>query len=175
MALKSAGKVGELEREAKAAAAITCDVGSCKNRATTVFEKRNVCESCRADMRHEEARKFCESRGLRTVDEMRAYCRDQAKKFGRGPTFEDWAKNITQKTVDIAERMWGSDNDLLTRLRAEGAIDGRNKLIPAEARAVAKAAYLAERARQVVAAQAEIAAMAAAREPGADDEEAARA
>lgn len=168
-------KVQKLEREAAASAQqaqlMPCGRGGCKNPARTKFNGRWLCFDCRNDLKSEESRKFCEAKGLRTVDEMRAYCRDTARKIGQGVSFETWAKNITQKTVDIIARGGArSDEACLERLRAAGAIDGRSRVIPQDARAVAKAAYLAERARLIVQTEEELRARAAQREPGSDDE-----
>lgn len=109
-----------------------------------------LCFSCEADLRHEESRKFCEANGLRTIDEMREFCKQKARTFGHH-TFERWCDGMTQRTVDIIERMDGTDSKTLERLRDAGVIDGRNKLIPlGEAREIAKEARMRERAKAIV-------------------------
>lgn len=146
-------KVQQLERDAAAAAQriplMPCGRGGCKNPAQTKFNDRWLCFGCRNDLKSEESRKFCEAKGLRTIDEKREYCKSLARTFGRGPTFEEWAQRMTQHTVDLIERMDGDRSKTLERLRAAGVIDGRNKLIPLEARKIAADAYAADRARLI--------------------------
>lgn len=126
---------------------VKCD--RCPNAARNRVGDRNLCLTCQDDIRHEEARKFCEQHGLKTVDEMREFCRVQARTFGR-PSFETWAANMKQKTVDLIAIMDGPESKTLDRLKDAGVIDGRNKIIPAgEAREIAKQARRAERARVI--------------------------
>lgn len=106
------------------------------------------CANCDARIRHEKSEARCRELGLVTVEDKRAYCLRMAKSFGRGPSFETWARNITQRTVDlIALQAAGTQDTCLERLRSVGAIDGRNKLIPVgEAREIAAEAYRMEKA-----------------------------
>lgn len=122
---------------------------------------RLICGDCEAAERQAGSKKFCEEHGLVTREDMVAFCKKRSRSFGGGPSFETWTKNMTQGTVDIIERMDGQQSKALDRLRVAGVIDGRNKLIPLEARKTAAEAHAAERARLVVQAQAEL----AAREP----------
>ena len=150
MARLKPGQVAKLEREAaQQIALMPCGRGGCKNPARTKFADRWVCFACRDDLHAEESKKACEAKGLRTVDEMRDYCKRMARTFGR-PSFDTWAKNMRQETVDLIERIDGQDSKSLERLRAAGVIDGRNKLIPLDARVTAAKAYRAERARLIV-------------------------
>lgn len=138
---------------------------------------KNLCLACEQRVRLAEAREFCKSKGLDTVEKQRDYCRRLARSFGHRPTaggFQRWADTITQHTVDWMLRMGTkSDEQAIERLRAAGAIDGRNRVIPKEARAVAADAYRAERARQIAKVQEELAELARrypAAEPTAEDE-----
>jgi hypothetical protein len=138
------GKVAALEREAATAQQIPllpCGRGGCKNPAKVKVAERWVCFACRDELRSDESQKFCESKGLRTIDEKRDYCKRMARSFGRSLSFEGWAKAIKQEAVDFLARDDSTGSrEALERLKAEGAIDGRNKVIPLEARAVAKEA-----------------------------------
>jgi hypothetical protein len=132
-----------------------CRSVGCEQRVRT---GRAHCEACEVEQRHRESEAFCREHGLTTIEEKRAYCARMAKRFAP-PSFERWAATITQKTVDIIERLSGKDVDrTLERLRAAGAIDGRNKVIPTEARATAAEAYRAERARRICEVEAALAA-----------------
>lgn len=127
-----------------------CDGAGCLQAAFSRVGASNLCLECQAAERRKVSEQFCAERGLDTVEAKREFCKTLARKFGRGPSFEEWARSITQKTVDIIERMGGKDVErTLDRLRAAGAIDGRNKVIPMEAREVAAAAHRAERARLI--------------------------
>lgn len=138
-----------------AAPAAFCATVGCEQRC---MPGHRLCGSCEVEQRHRESEAFCREHGLTTVEEKRAYCARMARRFAP-PSFERWAATITQKTVDIIERLGGKDVDrTLERLRAAGAIDGRNKVIPPEARATAAEAYRAERARQICEMQAALAA-----------------
>lgn len=129
---------------------VYCATVGCEQPARRGF---NLCEPCETEQRQRASTAFCESQGLRTVEAKREYCKRLARSFGRGPSFETWAKNLTQSTVDLIERMDGRDSKSLERLRGAGVIDGRNKLIPLDARKVAADAYLAERARLIAQAE----------------------
>lgn len=157
-------KVQEIEREVRGLPTCErCHAG----RATNIIKERRLCDSCQADLRHEESKAFCDRMGLRTIDEMREFCRQRARTFGRGISFEQWSKTITQRTVDIIAVTGGrSDEQCLERLRAVGAIDGRNKLIPLEGRQVAADAHRAERARLICETEAELERRAASTEAG---------
>lgn len=119
---------------------------------------RAKCENCDTRERQEKSAARCAELGLHTVEAKREFCRQLLRSFGTGPSFDTWAKKITQRTVDlIALHAGKGDLQCLERLRTVGAIDGRNKLIPVEARAVAADAYRQERARELVKVQAELA------------------
>lgn len=142
---------------------VFCDGEGCDKPATNRVGDQNLCADCQASIRRARSEAFCHEQGLRTIDEMRAYCRRLARKGFNGVSFDGWARNMTQRTVDlIAINGAVSDERCLERLRAAGVIDGRNKLIPFDAREVAAAAHRAERARMIVE-----------REPGQDEQEAA--
>lgn len=147
------GKVAQLEREAAALPPIPllpCGRGGCKNPAKVKVAERWVCFACRDELRSDESRKFCEARGLRTVEEMRAYCKEKARSFGRAGSFDAWTKNMTQSTVDIIRRLDGARSPTLDRLLEAGVVDGADKLIPfGHARQIAREARLAERARAI--------------------------
>lgn len=127
-----------------------CATVGCEQPARPGFR---LCEPCEVEQRQRASNAFCEAQGLTTVEAKRDYCKRLARSFGRGPSFETWAKNLTQTTVDLIERMDGRDSKSLERLRSAGVIDGRNKLIPLDARKVAADAYLAERARLIAQAE----------------------
>lgn len=168
MAGRATSKVQQLEQDAaaKAIPLLPCGRGGCKNPAKTKVNDRWVCFPCRDDLKSEESRKFCEAKGLRTIEEKREYCKRLAKKFGRGPGFEGWARNIKQAAVDFLVRDYSNGSrDALERLRACGAIDGSSKVIPLEAREVAADAYRAERARLIAQTQEELAKRGLAGEP----------
>lgn len=119
---------------------------------------RLICGDCEAAERHAESEKFCAAHGLVTREDMMAFCKRQARTFGRAQSFEGWAQGIKQQAVDFLVRDDSTGSrEALERLRAEGAVDGRNQVIPAEARAVAKAAYRAERSRHIVEVQEQLA------------------
>jgi len=149
------GKVAQLEREAAGApvqhsiARVRCE--RCPNDAKVIREGRSLCVPCDDDLRHEKAREFCERKGLRTVDEMRAFCRDMAKRVGRGQTFEAWCDGMKQLTVDRILVMDGPNSSTLARLRDAGVIDGNHRLIPpGEARRIARDAVMQDKARAIV-------------------------
>lgn len=132
-----------------------CDGVDCENFAAP---GRTNCEECATAIRQAASAAFCESQGLRTVKEKREFCRRLTREgLFRGASFESWAKNMTQKTVDIIVLNGSAaDEHCLERLRAAGVIDGANKLLPLEARALAAEAYHAERARLICERQAEL-------------------
>lgn len=135
----------------------------------------SLCESCQQEVRYRRSAAFCEERGLRTLQERKEFCRRQAREgLFRGASFETWALSMTQRTIDIIVLNGSaSDEHCLERLRAAGVIDGGNKLIPLEARAVAAEAHRAERARVLCENQVELEARGVVeREPGQDDTEA---
>jgi hypothetical protein len=124
---------------------------------------RTLCQACDERVFHEQAVASCKAKGLDTVEKQRAYCRQMVRSFGRrAPSFEQWAENITQEAVDRLVLMGGkSDEAVLEKLRAHGAIDGRNKVIPAgEPRRIAADAVRAERARQIAKVQEDLARLA---------------
>lgn len=151
---------------------IYCDTVGCEQQAFNRVGDRNLCASCVGLKRHAEAEAYCSAQGLDTIEKKRAYCLRLSRSFGRGGGFASWAKNIKQAGVDRLVLMGGRDDEqVLERLRSAGAIDGRNQLIPHEAREVAAAAYRAERARFICKLEEEAKARAAAmRVPGQDDE-----
>lgn len=126
---------------------VPCD--TCGKPARRVGVKL-ICAECETAERQAAADKFCAEHGLVTIEDKVAYCKKLSRTFGRGPTFEQWANRLTQSTVDMIERMDGSTSRTLERLRGAGVIDGRNKIIPPEARRVAAEAYAAERAHIIV-------------------------
>lgn len=131
MAGRAPSKVEQLEREA--APVRYCSTVGCEQRAQP---GRAQCEACEGRLRHERAVAWCEARGLKTVDDMRRYCARLARSIGRPPRFEVWAKNITQRAVDLMLISAGeSDKAALERLREHGAIDEANKVVPLEERA----------------------------------------
>jgi hypothetical protein len=91
------------------------------------------CEACDNRGRMERVRAANEARGLHSVDDMRAYCKRllRARFLNAKPSFERWAENITQRTVDLIVTH-GNDSDVrvLERLFAIGAIDENRKLVP---------------------------------------------
>lgn len=139
----------ELEKPTTEAPKVFCDAPGCENRAFNRVAGRNMCRACLESEHRERAAEACKARGLNSIAEMRAYCMRLAKSFVE-PSFERWCKNMRQETVDIIARGGSTtDEKCLERLRAAGVIDGRNKLIPLEARAVAADAHRAERARVI--------------------------
>lgn len=130
---------------------VPCDTVGCGKPGRRIGA-RLVCTDCEANERHRAAEAFCKSQGLVTIEDKREFCRRTARDgmFSRFPSFQRWASGIKQAAVDLMVLHDGKgDREALERLRAEGAIDGRNQVIPPEARAVAKEAYRAERARQI--------------------------
>lgn len=128
------GKVAQLESQA--APVRYCDTVGCEQPAKHRVDGKALCDGCEERVRGEVSRERCKARGLNTVEEMRAYCRRMAgRAFGAPPTFEVWAKNITQQTVDILVRMGGRDDlKALDRLRRFGVIDEENRLVPHDQR-----------------------------------------
>lgn len=149
-----------------------CDGVDCQNFAAP---GRTNCDECATKIRQAASAAFCEARGLRTLKEKMDFCRRLAKEgLFRGASFDAWAKNMTQKTVDIIVLNGSAgDEHCLERLRAAGVINGGNKLIPIEGREIAADAYRAERARLICERQAELEAREIVeREPGQDETEA---
>lgn len=131
---------------------VHCATVGCEQPAFSRVGDRNLCQACADRVRHEEADAFCRSKGLDTVEKKRAFCKRLAHSFGRGTGggFAKWAETITQAGIDRLVLMGGKpDEQALDRFRAMGVIDGRNRLIPHEARAVAADAYRADRAREI--------------------------
>lgn len=132
-----------------------CATVGCEGKALSYSTS---CENCETRVRQEKSEARCRELGLVTVEDKRAYCRKLARSFGRGPIFETWAKNMRQSTVDrLALMAAGQEDQCLERLRSIGVIDGRNKLIPLEAREVAADVYRQDRARELVKLQRELA------------------
>lgn len=125
-----------------------CDTVGCEQQGAVRIGNRILCLTCRDREREVEAQAFCKARGLHTVEDMRAYCMRLARSFGRGGSFETWAKNIRQETVDLIELHGNpSDKQALERLRDHGAIDERNQVVPLEAREALRQARLEEKKR----------------------------
>lgn len=132
-----------------------CSTAGCPAVALVYSAK---CENCTTRERQEKSAARCRELGLVTVEDKRNYCRRISKTFGSGITFDTWAKNMTQNTVDRLVLMAAGQQDpCLDRLRSVGAIDGANRLIPLDARAIAADAYRQEKARELVKVQAELA------------------
>lgn len=89
-----------------------------------------LCATCEARVRSEAAEASCRAKGLLTVEDRVRYCRDLLKRgvFGR-PSFERWAENLTQPTIDLIV-LHGNEDDLrlLARLRDRCVIDAQNRL-----------------------------------------------
>lgn len=110
-----------------------CDTVGCAQYAAP---GRTNCEECAGRIRHEASEAFCEAKGLRTLDEKREFCRRLVRGW-TPPSFEQWADNITQRTVDlIAIHAGHSDKRCLERLRNYGVIDQNNRVISPEKRVV---------------------------------------
>lgn len=131
-----------------------CDGVDCQNFAAP---GRTNCVDCATKIRQAASEAWCEAHGLRTAEQKRDYCRRMAGGIFRTASFDTWAKNMTQKTVDLIVINGGpTDEHCLERLRVAGVIDSGNKLIPLEGREIAAAAHRAERARLICERQAEL-------------------
>lgn len=121
-----------------------CATVGCEGRALIYS---TLCQSCETRTRQEKSEARCRELGLVTVEQKRAYCLRMAKQgFGHAPSFETWAKNISQRTVDIIVTQGGKDSaHCLDRLRNAGAIDEANKLVPLDRREAVRAALEADR------------------------------
>lgn len=148
MALKAESVVDKIEREAGVQRElIPCATPGCGGPAFAFVDDRNLCQRCYEGQLNTAAFERCKARGLVTVDDMRAYCRRILKRgvFSK-PSFERWAEFMTQKTVDwLVMRNDKDDHRVLDRLRALGALDENNKLVPLEERAARRAKVEAER------------------------------
>jgi hypothetical protein len=99
------------------------------------------CQPCTERIRHEEAEAFCQAQGLVTLADKKRFVREKLKSFARRPSFERWAENMKQESVDFLVRGGGRDDlKVLDRLRAMGIVDDENRLIPLEGRAAAREA-----------------------------------
>jgi hypothetical protein len=122
-----------------------CATVGCEQRV--LFGQR-LCQACDERERNEKAMASNRARGLTSVDEMRAYCRRMLKRglFGDRPSFERWAENITQGTVERLLLMGGKDDGrVLERLRNMGVIDEQNRVVPVDERGARRAALEAAR------------------------------
>lgn len=111
---------------------LPCDTTGCGDEAWIRDGEQNLCRRCHEGKRNTEAFERCKAKGLNTVADMQAYCRQSLKKglFGR-PSFERWAETMKQGTVDTMLRMATlSDEKTLERLRTLCVIDAENKVIP---------------------------------------------
>ena len=108
---------------------VPCALPVCKARALVRMETpsgtANVCAEHFLFFAQAEAAIFCETHGLATVGQMREFCREKMRRFGRR-SFEDWARTITQDTVMLMLRT-GSDK-VLARLKDGGYIDSDFKV-----------------------------------------------
>lgn len=99
----------------------------------TALSWSKLCGNCTDRERAERAEASCRAKGLLTVEDRVRYCRDLLKRgvFGR-PSFERWAENLTQPTIDLIV-LHGNEDDLrlLARLRDRCVIDAQNRLTPA--------------------------------------------
>jgi hypothetical protein len=103
-----------------------------------------MCEACEDRERVARAEASCRAKGLNTTAERIAYCRKllRARLFTAKPSFEAWAEPMTQSTVDLLLLHNGRDDErVLARLRALGALDEQNRLVPHEKRAELRAAH----------------------------------
>jgi hypothetical protein len=102
---------------------------SCMQGATVRMEtpsgRSNVCLGHFLFFAQSEAAIYCEANGLETVEQMREFCRQKMRSFGRR-SFDDWASTIKQDTVTLMIRT-GADK-ALARLREGGYIDSDFKV-----------------------------------------------
>jgi len=154
MALKRTAAQVDL---ARAAAKRFCSRQECGNVALAWHQ---LCEACYEAVRSAEVKASLEARGLKSVEDCKAYCRRMAKKVLHGaPSFERWAESMTQATVDVIVTMrTPSDVRLLERLRSIGVIDEKDKLVPLAERAARRGAIEALEKERRAAADAQIAA-----------------
>jgi hypothetical protein len=133
--------------EAAARPIVHCDTVGCEQPAFNRVDGKNLCRGCEDRIRHEQAEAFCRSKGLDTVEQRRAYCKQQLRNFGRGvPSFERWARAMTQKTIDYLVLADGADDrKVLERLFYLGVIDEHRKLIPLDQREARRGAMEAAR------------------------------
>jgi len=150
---------------------VRCDGVDCPNFAA---RGQTNCDECATRIRQVASAAWCEAHGLHTAEQKRKFCKSMARGLFTTSSFDAWAKNMTQKTVDIIVLNGSAgDEHCLERLRAAGVINGGNKLIPLDGREIAADVYRAERARLICERQAELEAREIVeREPGQDETEA---
>lgn len=133
---------------------VFCDTVGCEQRAITKLPSgKNVCASCKDEEHRKKADAYIKAHNLNTAAECRQHCMALAKRW-REPSFDTWARNMRQVTVDLMVRQ--QSTAALERLREACVIDGNNKVIPLEAREIARKAAEQERARRVVKLQEEL-------------------
>lgn len=140
-----AGRAAQKALEQALVTRLWCATVGCERHARP---GSRLCEDCETEQHQRASEAFCEAHGLRTVEQKRAYCARLARSFGRAPRFETWAKNITQRAVDLMLINAGEgDKQALERLRDYGAIDEQNRVVPTEERAERAQARKAQRER----------------------------
>lgn len=142
MALKRENVVDKIEREV-----ITkryCSTVGCEQVAMV---GQSICEACDNRIRTERTTAANRARGLETIEQMKAYCKRtlRARLFTTKPSFERWSETMTQATVDLLILHAGKPDEIvLERLRAIGALDENNKLVPLADRPARRAAIEAK-------------------------------
>lgn len=148
MAGRNAAREALMAPTSEAGPSIPCDTTGCGEVAFVRGDDGLArCRRCYEGHHNSQAFEKCKALGLTSVEDMQAYCRRLTKRgvFSR-PSFDSWAENMKQGTVDAMVRMMTpSDEKALDRLRALCVIDEVNKIVPVELRP----ALRAERAARI--------------------------